>query len=315
MKIHRAQLPALAALFLFVLLYAAACFKFPAFRDVDIFVNLLRDNAFLGVAAVGLTFVIISGGIDLSPGAMVALVSTGAAAMVKQGMHPILTIAACLLFGLLFGWGQGALITEFKLPPFLVTLGGMLLARGCAFLISREAASIDHPVYAQISGMKLLGPGILIALTLGAWFWLTQRPFGRTLFAIGGAEASAELMGLPVGRSKRQVYALCGFCSALAGILYTFYTSSGDANAGVGLELDAITAVVIGGTLLSGGVGSVLGTLVGLLIFGTIQQVIIFDGTLSSWWTRIVIGGLLAVFLIMQKVVEKGLDLGRRGEG
>jgi simple sugar transport system permease protein len=309
--VRRSQLPALAALGLFVLLYGAACVKFPGFRGFDVFLNLLRDNAFLGVAAVGLTFVIISGGIDLSVGSMVALISTAAAWMIGHRTHPILAIASCLVFGLLFGWGQGALITTFKLPPFLVTLGGMLMARGCSYLISTESAAIDNPFFAEIAKSKVLGPIVFLLLVGAAWFVLTQRPFGRTLFAIGGAEASAELMGLPVAKSKRQVYAIGGLCSALAGVLYTLYTSSGDATAGIGLELDAITAVVIGGTLLTGGVGSVLGTLVGLLIFGTIQQVIIFDGTLSSWWTKIVIGGLLAVFLILQKLVEKGLDLKR----
>lgn len=307
MKLNRTQLPAIAAFGVFLLFYAVACFKFPAFRSFDVFLNLFRDNAFLGVAAVGLTFVILSGGIDLSPGAVIAFVSVAAAWMIGKGIHPVLTIIACLAFGALFGWGQGWMITAFGLPPFLVTLGGMLLMRGLSYLLSTESAAITHPIYSSLGSNKYFAPLVLLVIVGAAWFLLTQRPFGRNIFAIGGNEASAELMGLPVKRTKWAIYALCGFCSALAGILYTLYTYSGDPNAAIGLELDAITAVVIGGTLLSGGIGSVLGTLVGTLILGTIQTVITFDGTLNSHWTRIAIGGLLAIFLVVQKLIERGI--------
>jgi simple sugar transport system permease protein len=129
-------------------------------------------------------------------------------------------------------------------------------------------------------------------------------PFGRNVYALGGSESSAVLMGLPVGRTKIAIYAVGGFCSALGGIVYTIYTSSGNAIAATGLELDAIAAVVVGGTLLTGGVGYVAGTLLGLLIFGIIQTAIIFQGTLSSWWTRIAVGVLLLVFILLQKILQ-----------
>jgi len=140
-------------------------------------------------------------------------------------------------------------------------------------------------------------------VALGIWL-AHATEFGRTVYAIGGSEASALLMGLPVARTTVLVYTFSGFCSALAGVVFTFYMLSGYGLHAVGLELDAIAAVVIGGTLLSGGVGYVAGTLFGVLILGIIQTLIAFDGSLSSWWTRIVIGALLFVFCLLQRGFE-----------
>jgi simple sugar transport system permease protein len=148
--------------------------------------------------------------------------------------------------------------------------------------------------------------GALLALAvLGAGLYLARcTGFGRAVYAIGGNEQSALLMGLPVARTVVLVYTLSGFCSALAGVVFTFYMLSGYGLHAMGLELDAIAAVVIGGTLLSGGVGSLLGTLFGVLILGTVQTLISFDGSLSSWWTRIVIGALLFLFCLLQRLFE-----------
>jgi len=132
-----------------------------------------------------------------------------------------------------------------------------------------------------------------------------RQVFGRNVYAVGGNEEAAMLMGIPVGRTKVLVYALSGLCSSLAGVVFTFYGSSGNPSAAVGMELDAIAAVVVGGTLLSGGVGYVFGTLIGVLIFGIIQTGIVFDGRLSSWWTRVVIGALLLLFILLQKLFAR----------
>ena len=155
----------------------------------------------------------------------------------------------------------------------------------------------------DLLGLRLTTSGLaLIAVTTGAYLIAHRTRFGRTLVAIGGSESSALLMGLPVAATKVAIYALCGFSAALAGIVGTLYTGSGNPSSGVGLELDAIAIVVIGGTLLSGGRGHVLGTFFGLLIFGTIQSAILFDGRLSSWWIRIVVGALLLVFITVQRL-------------
>ena len=199
------------------------------------------------------------------------------------------------------------------MQPFIVTLAGMFLARGLCYLISVDSISITHPTYTEISQWRLpvwgdasLSVGALLALVVVvvAIFIAHYTQFGRTVYAIGGSEHSAVLMGLPVRSTVVGVYTFSGFCSALAGVVFTFYMLSGYGLHAVGLELDAIAAVVIGGTLLTGGVGYVAGTLFGVMILGIIQTLIMFDGTLSSWWTRIVIGGLLFVFCLLQRVFE-----------
>jgi len=189
----------------------------------------------------------------------------------------------------------------------------MFLARGCCYLISTESIPINDATYASIAQARI-PVGFDASLTVGAVIALLvvlagmriahASEFGRTVYAIGGGESSARLMGLPVASAKIGVYLLSGFCAALGGVVMTFYMLSGYSLHAVGLELDAIAAVVIGGTLLAGGVGYVAGTLFGVLILGIIQTLIAFDGTLSSWWTKIVVGALLLLFCLLQRLFE-----------
>jgi simple sugar transport system permease protein len=259
---------------------------------------------------VGMTFVILSGGIDLSVGAMIGFVSILIGnLMTTHGWPAGLAIAAALGVGIIFGAAMGLIVAFIELPPFLVTLAGMFLARGLGFVISLETISIGGPFYSALDdfGYRVFPVAaiLFLATLLVGHFIAHQTRFGRAVYAIGGNEQSALLMGVPVKWTKVRIYALSGFCSALAGVVYTFYTSSGNANAGTMLELDAIAAVVIGGTPLVGGVGYVMGTLIGVLILGTIQTIITFEGTLSSWWTKIAIGALLLAFIVLQKVVQQ----------
>jgi len=268
----------------------------------------LKENAFLGLAAIGMTFVILAGGIDLSVGAMIGFSSILIAKLSAQQVHPMLAIAVALVLGTGLGAGMGALIRFMALPAFLVTLAGMFFIRGLGFVISLEAITIKHRFYDAISDFSLqrfpvVTMVFLVALA-AAMYLAHYTRFGRNLYAIGGNEQSALLMGLPVGSTKVWLYALSGFCSSLGGVVYTLYTSSGNGTAGTMLELDAIAAVVIGGTLLSGGVGYLLGTLVGVLILGLIQTIITFEGTLSSWWTKIGIGALLLAFILIQRFLQ-----------
>ena len=309
----RNRVPILATTGVCLLLYAAAALRYDGFFSVPVLINLLQDNAFLGLAAIGMTFVILSGGIDLSVGAMIGLGSILIARLtMDSGWHPLAAIALVLVLGTLFGGGMGGLIHYFRLPPFLVTLGGMFLARGLAFMIDLQAISINHAWLDKINelGARFVPlPAVAFPAALVAALYLAHwTPFGRAIYAIGGGESSALLMGLPVGRVKVGIYALSGLCSAAASVLYTFYTTSGNPSAGIMLELDAIAAVVIGGTLLSGGVGHVFGTLIGVLILGIIQTAIAFEGTLNSWWTRIAIGTLLLAFILLQKLVQRGAE-------
>lgn len=310
------SIPLFASIGVLILLYLGGCVAFDNFGSLRVLVNLFGDNAFLGVAAVGVTFVILSGGIDLSVGAVVAFTGIFVAQLIAHQWHPLLAIAAALAFGAGFGALMGALIHVFALPPFLVTLGGMFLARGLAFVIHPESLSIDHAFYyetisdtlsVQIS-RKLSIPFTafaLIAVVLAASALARWSNFGRNVRAIGSSEASARLMGVPVGATKIWVYTFGGLLSALGGVVATFYMQSGNPASFVGLELDAIAAAVIGGTLLRGGVGFIPGTLVGVLILGLIQTLIIFQGTLNSWWTRIAVGGLLFLFIVLQQFTSR----------
>ncbi len=313
------QLPLLATGAIFVALFTAAALLYDGFFSARVLVSLLSDNAFLGIAAVGMTLVILSGGIELSVGAVIGFTSIFSAMLIEHhGVAPALAWTHALLAGAGLGAFMGTLIHVFRLPAFLITLAGMFLARGAGFWISTESTGISHPLYARISGYELVlgefrlpaAALLFIAVAVVGYMLAHHTRFGRNLLAIGGNEQSALLMGLPVGAAKITVYALNGACAAFAGIVATLYTGSGNPSMGIGLELDAIAIVVIGGTLLSGGRGHLLGTLLGVLIFGTIQAAILFDGRLSSWWMRIVVGGLLLGFILLQRFLIRGV--GRR---
>ena len=348
LRIDSKYIPLLASAVVLVGLYAVGCVAFAerGFISLGVVAKLFSENAFLGIAAIGATFVILSGGIDLSVGSIVALTSILIATLcfdpaldprqvgeVSQllpsawlPLHPLAAIAIAVVLGTLFGAGMGCLIHFFKLPPFLVTLGGMFLARGLAFMIRIESLSIKHPFYAETITKTLNwspADGVKIPLIVLGFLGLFAvalylahfRRFGRNVYAIGGSEESANLMGLPVGRTRIMVYTFAGFCSSLAGVAYTFYMAKGDsAGAGVGLELDAIASVVIGGTLLSGGVGFLAGTMIGVLIFALIQTLINFQGSLSAWWTRIIVGALVLVFILLQNFVTAASRSQRKSE-
>jgi simple sugar transport system permease protein len=309
--IHARNLPFVTTLGIFVIAYALCVLQFPNMFSTRVIGNLLTDNAFLGIAAVGMTFVILSGGIDLSIGSVIAFTSVFVAVMVGSfGLNPLVAFALVLVISTIFGSLMGLMIRYLGIPPFVVTLAGMFLARGAAYLISTESVPISHPVIDAIQGFYFRVPGggrltalamLMILVFVAGGIIAGRTRFGANVYALGGGAQSAELMGVPIGRTTVGIYALSGFLSGLAGIAYTLYTSSGYSLATVGVELDAIAAVVIGGTLLTGGVGLVAGTLVGILIQGLIQTYIVFDGTLSSWWTKIVIGILLFVFIVLQR--------------
>ena len=304
--------PILVTAVLFVIMFAIGGVRYHGFLSGQVFLNLLIDNAYLIVLAIGMSFVIITGGIDLSVGAVVALSTIIAARLLQANWDPIVVMVVILVTTSFLGLLVGLMIHVFDVQPFIATLAAMFLARGLCYIIAKESITIDNPFFVAMANVRFslgyrlsITPSVLIALVaLAVAVWVLQYTrFGRTAYAIGGSEQSGMLMGLPTSRTKVLVYAISGFCSGLAGILYSFYTLSGYALTGVGTELDAIAAVVIGGTLLSGGYGFVVGSALGVLVLGLIQTIISFEGTLSSWWTRIFIGALLLVFIILQKVL------------
>ncbi|MBC2803788.1 sugar ABC transporter permease YjfF [Rhizobium leguminosarum bv. trifolii] len=315
-------LPLLATIVIFVLAYAGCALQYPNMLSTRVIGNLLTDNAFLGIAAVGMTFVIISGGIDLSIGSVIAFTGVFLAVILQNtSIHPLLAFAIVLVITTAFGGIMGAIIHYLEMPAFIVTLAGMFLARGMAFVLSIDSIPIDHEYYSTLTSLyyRLPGGGRLtliggiMLLVFAVGIFIAQRTrFGTNVYALGGGTQTARLMGVPVGRTTIQIYALSGFLAGLSGIVFSLYTSAGYSLAAVGVELDAIAAVVIGGTLLTGGAGFVAGTLIGILIQGLIQTYITFDGTLSSWWTKILIGLLLFAFILMQKAILFVSSLNKR---
>lgn len=319
MKISRQSLPVIWTFAVAVILYVAAVLLFPNFGTLGVFVrSLLGENAVLGIIAIGMTFVILTGGIDLSVGSVLSCVSIGAASLIHQHhWHPLPAFLVMLAGGTALGATQGWLIQRFELPPFLITLAGLFLGKGLALWISSESLSIDHPFIDSLKHVKLPLSAkatvpfqaivFVLCLVIAALVARYTR-FGRTVYAVGGSEASANLMGLPVAKTKIGVYAMSGFFAALAGLTQLVELSAGNAIRGNGLELDAIATVVIGGTLLSGGVGSVLGSFLGLMIFAIIQTGIIFQGTINSWWAKILTGALLLGFILLQRSLQRRSD-------
>ncbi|WP_342549230.1 galactofuranose ABC transporter, permease protein YjfF [Paenibacillus sp. FSL P2-0089] len=314
MSLNRKYIPIVVTILLFIVMFTAGSFRYTGFFSLQVLMNLLVDNAFLLITAVGMSFVILSGGIDLSVGSVIALSTMVSASLVQQqGWPPAVVIPLVLLMGAVFGTAMGAIIHYFSIQPFIVTLAGMFLARGLCYVISIDTITIDNTFYTAMAQTRIPLPGgsflsisavIAILVVAAAIFTAHYTRFGRNVYALGGSEQSALLMGLPVARTKVLVYTLSGLCSALAGVVFTFYMLSGYGLHAVGFELDTIAAVVIGGTLLTGGVGYVLGTFFGVLIQGVIQTIISFEGTLSSWWTKIVIGLLLFIFILLQRVLS-----------
>ena len=324
-RIPAKYIPLAATALVLVALYTAGCLSYPNFASPRVAVDLLGDNAFLGVAAIGATFVILSGGIDLSVGSVVAFTSILIASLVgEHGVHPLPAMAVALAVGAALGSAMGCLIHFYRLPPFLVTLAGMFFARGMGFVVREQSLGIKHAFYVEDIIQNLAIPvsrqvsipftAVCFVVVFVAGLYVAHYTrFGRTVYAIGGDEQSARLMGLPIGRTKILIYTCAGLFSALAGVVRTFYMQSGDPASCVGLELDAIAAVVIGGTLLSGRVGFVAGTGMGVLILGLIQTIINFQGNLNTWWTKIVVGLLVLVFILLQNVVAAAS--GRSGKG
>lgn len=295
-------------------LFAFCAIQFPFVLSLRVIGNLLTDNAFLGLLALGMTVVIISGGIDLSVGSVLAFVGVLLAVLITQlNVDPLLAFGIALVIGTAFGALQGAAVHLLGAPAFIVTLAGMFLARGACFLLTEDSIPIGAPLYSSLADAGLPFPGggrltigalvMLVAVALAALI-LRRTRFGANVYALGGDRHAAELMGISVGRTTVGIYAFSGFTAAAAGIVYSLYTQSGYPLAAVGIELDAIAATVIGGTLLSGGYGSVVGTLLGVLILGLIQLYITLQGTLSSWVAKIATGALLLFFIAAQRLLS-----------
>lgn len=311
-KLNASYLSIYATVAIFMLFFIFGSIMYKGFFSLQVISDLFIDNAYLIVISIGEMLTIITGGIDLSVGAMIAFISMITADLLRKGVNPFLVIVFVLVVGIVFGAVQGFLIQKFKLHPWIVTLAGMFFARGSSYFISIDTITINNPVFKKLSSFRIpIAPGAFMSINVvislivvfAAIYFLKYTRFGRTVYAIGGNENSAMLMGLPVAKVKILVYTLSGFCSALGGLLFTIYTLSGYGLHCNGTEMDAIAACVIGGILLTGGSGYAIGPMIGVLTTGIIQSLIMFNGTLNSWWTKIAVGMLLFLFIVLQRSV------------
>ena len=317
---HVKLVPSITTLILFVIAYIVGGILFGdiGFVTLRTFFGLFTDNIHLLISAVGMTLVIISGGIDLSVGSVAALatmiIAYGTAIdygpnMIGMGWPIGFSILLALVVGLALGFAMGVLIQVFNVEPFIATLAGMFFARGMCFIISIDSIPIRDPWFTAVASWRIqfrdilsVNPNltvniegsifIFLVLLIFAIILMRSTRMGRNIYALGGNEYSAKLMGLPVKKTRLFVYTFNGFCSALAGVAFALSLRSGFGRHLIGMELDVIAAVVIGGTLLTGGIGYPLGSMFGVMTTGIIRRFVTF-GNLMSGYARIAVAVLL----------------------
>jgi ribose transport system permease protein len=282
-----------------------AALRYPQFLTGENLLNVLRQNSMPGLVALGMTFVILTGGIDLSVGSLLAVAGVVAANLAGRGT--LLAVATAVAVTTLLGLANGLVIAKGRIQPFVVTLVMMIAARGLALAATGEQSI---RVSSLSAGFSELGRGrigfvpvpvliLVIAFVLG-WVVLRYTRFGRHVYALGDNEEAARLMGLNVGRVVLGVYAVSGALAGLAGVILASRLGAGQPVAGAGWELDAIAAVVVGGTLLTGGRGGVGSTLIGVLLLGVIFNLFNLEGTISPWWQLVLRGLILLAVVVIQ---------------
>jgi ribose transport system permease protein len=299
------------ALVMLVLVCIIGFVRYEAFLTPENLLNVLRQNSMLGLVALGMTFVILTGGIDLSVGALLAVAGVIAANLAEQGL--IIALVAAVAAATVLGLINGLVIAKARIQPFIVTLAMMIAARGLALAATGEQSV---RITGANDGFNWLGRGLIgdylpvpiviliIAFAIG-WLVLNHTRFGRNVFAVGDNDEAARLMGLNINRITVAVYAISGALAGLAGVILASRLGTGQPVAGVGWELDAIAAVVIGGTLLTGGQGSVLSTLVGVLLLGVIFNLFNLEGQISPWWQLVLRGVILLFVVVVQNRLTK----------
>ncbi len=313
---------------LFAVMYAGGCVIYAGkgFMHFQTFLNLLITNAGLICVACGMTCVMIAGGIDISVGSLIALdCMILADGMTNHGWNAVFAVVFVLVLGLVFGTVQGFLVSYLEIQPFIVTMAGMFFARGMTAVINTEQVSITEAANKLFYGwanakillpeclgymgkkkmiVPFIRPTVIVALLVAVIIFLVLKysKFGRVLYAVGGNEMSARMMGLNVRKTKMQAYILSSFLCSIGGVLFCLNTMTGAVTQAKGFEMNAIASAVIGGTLLTGGVGNIIGTFFGVLITGTIDQLVMTNGKLLSSWSNILTAALLCFFILLQSI-------------
>jgi simple sugar transport system permease protein len=311
---------------LFIAIYALSIIFLgdKGFNKVQMFFNLFNENAALIVIACGLTVVMITGSIDISVGGSTALICTSCIVCLnKYGFNFYTVLILALAIGLVFGAVQGFLIAYLEMQPFIVTLAGMFLGRGLVALIEVNQVQVDNAYFEKLSGARIMIPflgdvnrkgvyiqskleyGVVVALIIVClMFWLLKKTkLGRSFYAVGGNSQSALMLGINFKRTKFCAHLLCGLLAGIGGFLYLFHTRSGSVGLATGLEMDAIAASIIGGILLTGGVGNIFGTLFGVLASGTVLLVVTAIGSQDPWWPQITRAAMLCFFIVLQSII------------
>lgn len=310
----------------FIVMYVGAMIIWGhGFLNPQQFFNIFNNNAYLIIIACGLTIVMISGGIDISVGGQIALITMSTVVLLEKNHCSVgAALLVSLGIGLAFGVVQGFLVSYLKIQPFIVTLAGMFLAKGLTTIIHVQPLTVtSNEAFLKVKDFYINLPGIgsyarngtfipsyleigaiiaILAVVL-LWAFLKWTRLGRNFYAIGGNSESALMLGINVQRTRFLAYVLCGLLAGIAGFVYLLHTGAGNASNADGAEMEAIAASIIGGTLLSGGVGNIIGTLFGVMSLKTINLIVIAAGLTKPWWQKITTGLMLCFFILLQSII------------
>ncbi|MBO6242076.1 MAG: sugar ABC transporter permease YjfF [Butyrivibrio sp.] len=308
----------------FFMYIGAVLFQGGGFTKPQMFFNILNANASLIITACGMSIVMISGGIDISVGGVVALVSMCCAVYLDYHDGSIIgSVLIALGIGLAYGLVQGVLVAYFDIQPFIVSLAGMFFARGMTTIVNTAPFNVEDPEFNALKLTRINVPGlgtvnkkgiyvpayveigVLVALLIVVILFLVLRytRLGRSLYAVGGNKQSALMLGINVKRTKFLSHLICSILAGIGGYVYFLHVGSGAASHAMGMEMNAIASSIIGGTMLTGGVGNIIGTLFGVLSLSTIQNIVASAGLDQAWWTGITIAAMLCIFLLIQSIV------------
>ena len=285
--------------------------------------DMLNDNASLIIVSCGLTIVMIGGGIDISVGAVTSLVVMSCVLYLNKGGNILVSVLLALGIGLAFGLVQGFLISYLEIQPFIVTLAGMFFARGMTTILSVNPQKADHAGFAKLRDTQIVIPwlgytakngnlvparielGVVVAILclIMIFIMLKYIRLGRNFYALGGNQTSALMLGINVKRTRFMSYLISGLLSGISGYVFMMHTGAGNATNAAGMEMNAIASSIIGGTLLTGGVGDIVGTFFGTLTLTTIKKIVVSSGLNDPWWQSITTGGMLCFFILLQSVV------------
>ena len=316
----------------FVMYLGAMLFLGSGFLKPQTFFNILNAQAALIIISCGMSLVMITGGIDISVGGVTALVSMCCAVYLDfKGGNVAMAVVIALLIGLAFGLVQGFLVAYLEIQPFIVSLAGMFFARGMTTIVNSNPFNVENEAFVALKGTRIIIPGlgsvnkigkyvdayieigVIVALlvVLVLFVVLKWTKLGRAFYAVGGNSQSALMLGINVKRTKFLSHLICGFLAGLGGFIYFLHVGSGSPSHASGAEMNAIASSIIGGTMLTGGVGNIIGTFFGVLSLSTIQNIVSSAGLDEPWWIGITIAAMLCLFLIIQSVVmairKKGL--------